>query len=126
MARKPDGAKSGWRESLRVILVRMVGLAAELQPLCQQYGIERLALFGSQARGDATNQSDYDFRIDRGSLKGMDLFAFKHELEDVLSTQVDLITTSSMDEAFLNEAKKDEVVLYDRCRTYPYMFRRNA
>ena len=46
----------------------------------------------------------------------MDFFGFKHELEKALSAKVDLITTASMDEAFLKEIAKDEVVLYDRHR----------
>ena len=33
-----------------------------------QYGAERIFLFGSYARGEATVDSDIDLRIDRGSI----------------------------------------------------------
>ena len=34
-------------------------------PIAQRYNIEALYLFGSYARGEATSQSDMDFRVDR-------------------------------------------------------------
>ncbi|MBO6210611.1 MAG: nucleotidyltransferase domain-containing protein, partial [Schwartzia sp.] len=36
-----------------------------IQPICEKYGVERLFLFGSYARNEATEKSDVDFRIDR-------------------------------------------------------------
>ena len=36
-------------------------------PLAQKYGVDRVFLFGSYARGTATEKSDVDLRIDRGT-----------------------------------------------------------
>ena len=36
-------------------------------PIAQRYGVERVFLFGSYARGDAMPGSDIDLRIDSGS-----------------------------------------------------------
>jgi predicted nucleotidyltransferase len=59
--------------------------------LAQKYGIERLALFGSRARGDATPESDVDLVILES--KGRDYFQrvkAKYFLEELLGTSVDL------------------------------------
>ena len=59
--------------------------------LAQKYGIERLALFGSRARGDATPESDVDLVILEP--KGRDYFRrvkAKYFLEELLGTSVDL------------------------------------
>ena len=36
-------------------------------PIAKAYGVQRVFLFGSYARGNATSSSDLDFRIDRGT-----------------------------------------------------------
>ena len=61
-------------------------------PVADQYGIERMYLFGSYARGDATPESDLDFRIDKGAIKGLiALGGFYSELADVLEKKLDLL-----------------------------------
>ena len=42
-----------------------------IKPIAKKYGVERVYLFGSYARGDITESSDVGLRIDKGSLKGM-------------------------------------------------------
>ena len=37
-------------------------------PIARRYKIAALYLFGSYARGEATAESDLDFRVDRGQL----------------------------------------------------------
>ena len=37
-------------------------------PIARRYNIAALYLFGSYARGEATAQSDLDFRVDRGKM----------------------------------------------------------
>ena len=41
--------------------------------LAAQYGAKRVYLFGSFARGDMTESSDIDLRIDKGNIKGFQL-----------------------------------------------------
>lgn len=81
--------------------------------LARQYGAERVYLFGSYARGDMTAGSDIDLRIDKGSIRGLAFAGLLGDLEDALGTHVDLISTVGMDEDFLREAQKDEVLLYE-------------
>ena len=81
--------------------------------LSRQYGAERVYLFGSYARGDMTAGSDIDLRIDKGSIRGLAFAGLLGDLEDALGTHVDLISTAGMDEDFLREVQKDEVLLYE-------------
>ena len=79
----------------------------------QQYGVERIFLFGSYVRGDNNENSDIDFRIDKGRIKGLfQLCGFKNKLKDMLGKEVDVLTTQSLDEKFLSHISKEEILLY--------------
>ena len=82
-------------------------------PLAQRYGLERVFLFGSYARGDATETSDVDFRID-SSMRGIEFGALYEDMRDMLQRPVDILTTKQLDEKFLSEIKKEEILLYDK------------
>ena len=82
--------------------------------LAQQYGAERIYLFGSYARGDATEQSDVDLRIDKGNIRGLQFAGLLGDLEDALGKKVDLVSTNGMDEGFRNAIAPEEVLLYER------------
>lgn len=82
-------------------------------PLAEEYGAERVYLFGSYARGDSSDGSDIDLRIDKGSIKGLALAGLLLDLEAALGCPVDLITTTSLDRGFLAAIKNDEVLLYE-------------
>ena len=57
-------------------------------PIAKAYGIGRMSLFGSYARGEATDDSDVDLYIQRGRLKSLlQYFAFIDELEKTLECQ---------------------------------------
>lgn len=84
-------------------------------PIARQYGVERVYLFGSHARGSANESSDIDLRIDKGALKGMfALSAMYTDLEQALDARIDLLTTGSLEEAFLEQIRKEEVLLYEQ------------
>ena len=82
--------------------------------LGKQYGAERIYLFGSYARGEATEQSDIDLRIDRGAIQGLQFAKFWGALEDKLGKSIDLISNAGMDNDFLSEIKHEEILLYER------------
>lgn len=42
-----------------------------IPPISIRYGVERMYLFGSYARGESTPRSDLDFRLDKGAIKGL-------------------------------------------------------
>ena len=88
-------------------------IQAVVEPLAKKYGAQRVYLFGSYARGDMTDQSDIDLRIDKGAIRGLAFAGLLGDLEDALGTHVDLISTAGMDDDFLREIQKDEVLLYE-------------
>jgi len=86
-----------------------------IHPIALRYGVERVFLFGSYARGDETENSDIDLRIDNGAIQDLfELSGFHLELEEVLSESVDVLTTDSLDEKFLSRIANEEVLLYER------------
>ena len=86
-------------------------------PIAKQYGIARLFLFGSYARGEATAESDIDFRVDKGNLKGLfALGGLYSDLEDSLGKELDLLTTGSLEQSFLDKISKEEVLIYENQR----------
>lgn len=88
-------------------------IQAVVGPLAKKYGAQRVYLFGSYARGDMTDQSDIDLRIDKGAIRGLAFAGLLGDLEDALGTRVDLVSTAGMDADFLREIQKDEVLLYE-------------
>ena len=82
--------------------------------LAKEYGAERVYLFGSYARGEATEQSDIDLRIDKGEIRGLRFAGLLGDLEEALGNKVDLISTAGMDEQFLEAIRPDEMLLYER------------
>lgn len=86
-------------------------------PIAQKYGADRVALFGSRAKNTATETSDYDFVISRGHIQSLfQLASFIDELEKAFGANVDVITDTSNNIEFLEQIKKDEVVVYESKR----------
>lgn len=82
----------------------------------EQYGADRVYLFGSYARGDMTSNSDIDLRIDKGRIRGLEFAGLLCDLEDAFGKSVDLISTRGIDPVLLNEIQKNEVLLYERSK----------
>lgn len=84
-------------------------------PIIQKYGVDRVILFGSIARGDATENSDYDFLISKGNIRSLlQYMSFVGELEDALNSHVDVITDTSPDEDIIQTAMQEGILLYER------------
>ena len=83
-------------------------------PLAEKYGIDRVFLFGSYARGEATDQSDIDLRIDRGTMGGLHFGGFYEDVLSALQCPADIITTPNVPSDFLKHIQKEEILLYDR------------
>jgi len=89
-------------------------ISQKVSPIAGSYGISRLSVFGSYARGEATPQSDIDFRIvDDGDLRGLiKLAGFCRELSESLNTPVDVLTNDALSADFLDRIKDEEVIVY--------------
>lgn len=82
-------------------------------PIAEQYGVSRVYLFGSYARGEATPSSDLDFRVDKGKLRGLiQLGGLYCDLEERFDKKLDLLTTASLDPKFLERISSEEILIY--------------
>ena len=87
-------------------------------PIAKEYGVSRMSLFGSYARGEAKESSDVDLYIDRGKLSNLlQYFAFIDELENALHCHVDVVTTGIEDKQFLSAIMQEGVLLYEERKT---------
>lgn len=83
-------------------------------PIAKEYGIKRMCLFGSYARGEANDNSDVDIYVDKGNLNSLiRYFMFVGELERILGCHVDVVTTGIKDENFLRSIEAEGVILYE-------------
>ena len=72
-----------------------------------------LYLFGSYARGEATPESDLDFRIEKGRIRTIFQFgSLLCDLEDGFQKNADVLTTQMLSPEFLNSIRNEEVLLY--------------
>lgn len=103
------------REGGQMSMYTVEALKFLLIPIAKRYGLKKLSVFGSVARGDATEQSDVDLLVevpkDWGLLELGGLYA---DIEDVVSCSIDLVTTGIEDREFLSRIQQDEVVLYEQ------------
>ncbi|MCL2142983.1 MAG: nucleotidyltransferase domain-containing protein [Methanomassiliicoccaceae archaeon] len=84
-------------------------------PVVARYGVEKVYLFGSRARGDEREGSDYDFFIMPGKLKGLiGLSGLISALADALGAEVDIVPDGSvMDSDLSKEILRDRRLVYE-------------
>ena len=81
--------------------------------IAPQYGINEVYLFGSYARGDATEESDVDFRIVGGNIPTLfTLGGLYEDFIEALDRQVDIVLTKNMKAEFYDLIKDEEVLIY--------------
>lgn len=91
-----------------------------IMPVVNKYGIERVFLFGSYARGDATPQSDVDLIIEGGNSDGLlDFIRMKEALSGAVGKNVDVVERRAVDEntsrsgkRFRSHIERDQVLIY--------------
>jgi hypothetical protein len=82
--------------------------------VAKRYGVEKVYLFGSRARGDNHGGSDYDFSIVPGKVDDLiRLCSFISALTDALGTDVDVVPETLKDEDFNKELLRDRRVVYE-------------
>jgi predicted nucleotidyltransferase len=62
-----------------------------------RYGVKRLRVFGSVARGTDDSQSDIDFLVELAPDRSlMDLGGFLYDIRSILGTEVDVVTEKGL------------------------------
>lgn len=86
-------------------------LAEHRSELLERYGVSRIAVFGSRARGEATPLSDVDILAELERPVGWEIVGLHRYLESLLGLKVDLLTTGAVKRnALLWESIQDDLV----------------
>ena len=92
---------------------QVLALLAEHKPvLARRFGVTRLALFGSMARGTADADSDIDLLVgfDGPATSGR-YFGVQFYLEDLLGCAVDLVTEKALRPQLRPYVERDAVAI---------------
>lgn len=92
-------------------------IRAAVAPICERYGVERMSLFGSYARGEADELSDVDLIVDKydeTKLHGFIWGGLYADIQETLGVELDLLSRSGTRQKFLDKIAKDEVLIYAR------------
>jgi len=92
-------------------------IADYLEPLFIKHGVKRAVVFGSYAKGTASENSDIDIVIDsKGLLDGINFFTAQYELSKALPVKSDIYEQMEIKEgsALQSEINKFGVTIYER------------
>ncbi|MEK7076662.1 MAG: nucleotidyltransferase family protein [Patescibacteria group bacterium] len=84
----------------------------KIMPILERYGATRSAIFGSHARGEATEKSDLDVLVDlpQGATL-LDLVELKDALETALGMRVDVLTYGGIHPLLRDRIEREAVAL---------------
>ena len=75
----------------------LTGKREEILRLAAQHGARNVRLFGSAARGEATDGSDLDFLVEIEPGRSLlDVVDLRNDLMDLLGREVDVVTEDSL------------------------------
>lgn len=86
-----------------------------LREVCQRYGIARLEVFGSSARGTAHSDSDIDllYTLAPGVRLGWAIEDLSVELEEILGRPVDLVSRRALNPRIRDQVLQEAQPFYD-------------
>ena len=85
------------------------------RPIAAAYGVKSIRLFGSYARGEASDTSDVDILVDRGDIRsGFVLGGLYSDLRAGLHKELDMVTLQGANAELLSQIRKDAVLIYEQ------------
>ncbi len=89
-------------------------IKVKINPILKKYGVKSASIFGSVARGENKSDSDIDMIVAIEKNIGVyEFVALKHELEDMLGKEVDLVSRGSINKYIGPYIEKDIVNIYE-------------
>ena len=90
-------------------------IRAQFLPVFRKYDVRKATLFGSFAKGPASERSDIDLLVDSG-LRGLRFVELLDELSEISGKNVDLLDTTHVQKAspVAREIERTGVVIYEK------------
>lgn len=86
----------------------------KLIEICRQHGIAQIGLFGSVARGEATEDSDIDLLVEFSQrISLLKMAALERELSAALGRRVELLTEEAISPHLRDRIQRDLRVIYE-------------
>jgi predicted nucleotidyltransferase len=82
-------------------------LSENKERLYSRYGLSNIAVFGSYARNQQTDESDIDILVEFNKPIGIEFIDLAQELEQILSIKVDLVSKRGLKERHYKAIEKD-------------------
>ena len=93
-------------------LARVLANRTRIRELAAKRRVDRIRVFGSVVRGEATHNSDIDFLVSPGADCGLfDLGSLQVELEELLGVEVDVQSDRSMPAELRHELEAEAIPL---------------
>lgn len=93
-------------------------LRKEQSYLYEKYGIEKMAIYGSFAKGHPKNKSDVDILVKLKKPLGLEFFGLTYYLEDKLGREVDLATFKTFQRSIKDPRYKAIAANIEKTLTY--------
>ncbi len=84
--------------------------------ICKRNDISYCALFGSFARGEATEESDIDLLVRFSKPTGWKFYGIAEDLQDILGKKVDLATENMLNKYIRESVLQDLKVIYEEAK----------
>ena len=85
----------------------------KLAQICKKNDVSKMYVFGSAARGEATQTSDIDLLVEFSKQKSLlKVVSLERELEEGLGTKIDLLTEAAISPYLRDYIKKDLRLIY--------------
>ena len=81
-------------------------IADMVSPIAKEYGIDKVYLFGSYARGEATDESDIDLYVEFSKPLGLKFCSFFSDIEECVGKSIDIITKDGLYNPVTMDANK--------------------
>lgn len=92
--------------TLQSILAKLRQHKPELE---RKYPVINIGVFGSYARGEATDKSDIDIAVDIDGVMGLSFVTMADEIESLFGIKTDVIPKRSIKPEYIHQVEKEIV-----------------